>query len=763
MGTEQEELSRVLDRYRRGRYEAAYTAQLLEGLITKLDQGRRNRVLSSLWAELSTDFQRAVKGESVQNWIFPVTIPCWLKLGDTALMARQLLAMLIPNAPGVARAWTTHVSGLLCDALYRHYDRFAHSAIVEVEAWMHELKFAMGAGVSDHQLEPDLVRVVNRIGEIIEDKRSEPLDQALLVASGVTRHPHTCSSAAPLHRDAEVDLARSYKSDAFISHASEDKESFVTPLVEELQKYGLKVWFDKFALKVGDSLRRSIEDGLATSRYGVVILSPSFFAKNWTQTELNGLFAREMEGPTVILPVWHQVTKLDLLQRAPMLADKKAANSQDGIAAVAKELVCVIRPEALDLDITQANAQRVNARLLELLSERNPGLDFRVSVGPTPVLPSLDSELPLPKGTVASAFHLGMQIDIMAKDREEYCNNPIKVSLRFRGTGVTKIQEALRTGKVQEFTSEEFSDVKTSLRLFAPLEGSVVGQKLVLAPSRRAMKSLPVGGTFTGNGDTVQFPYLQMRGERGGTDEVSVVVEGQNVPFLLRLILALDGPNGGNIEIEPQIIGAEIHALQKYSRALRVVQNGGVIEIRGLETDSAIFSGSCKLEGPTEKQDHWHRMVDDIALVSDYFGLSLKWPAAISEQDAERLLFLKCFIAGAPIGKGASFTSVLKKTKDNTRLFETMPPSGQVWLQKEDPIVFFGTPIKDRALFLFMEEVRIVDLDKVRDRFTHAAVGEEIDICYKTDSDLMVKVWDKSNPRTVEQSAAPHPTNGHVK
>jgi TIR domain len=68
--------------------------------------------------------------------------------------------------------------------------------------------------------------------------------------------------------------------DVFISHASEDKD-FVRPLAEVLQKSGLSVWYDEFALKVGDSLRRKIDEGLAKSRYGIVILSHAFFTKNW--------------------------------------------------------------------------------------------------------------------------------------------------------------------------------------------------------------------------------------------------------------------------------------------------------------------------------------------------------------------------------------------------------------------------------------------------------------------------------------------------
>ncbi len=115
--------------------------------------------------------------------------------------------------------------------------------------------------------------------------------------------------------------------DAFISHASEDKEEFVRPLADKLNNCGYKIWYDEFELKVGDSLRRSIDRGLANSRYGIVILSSSFFAKNWPQYELDGLVAKEMEGRKVILPIWHKVSKDEVRSYSPSLADKVAINS----------------------------------------------------------------------------------------------------------------------------------------------------------------------------------------------------------------------------------------------------------------------------------------------------------------------------------------------------------------------------------------------------------------------------------------------------
>lgn len=127
--------------------------------------------------------------------------------------------------------------------------------------------------------------------------------------------------------------------DAFISHASEDKAAVARPLARELEKLGFSVWFDEFSLKVGDSLRRSIDRGLRLSRFGVLILSKNFFAKNWPQYELNGLVSREMDEKKVILPVWHGVTKKNVEHFSPPLSDKVAAStSSTSIKKIAKSL-----------------------------------------------------------------------------------------------------------------------------------------------------------------------------------------------------------------------------------------------------------------------------------------------------------------------------------------------------------------------------------------------------------------------------------------
>lgn len=65
--------------------------------------------------------------------------------------------------------------------------------------------------------------------------------------------------------------------DVFICHASEDKEDFVRPLAEALRQENVEVWYDEFTLRLGDSIRRSIDKGLKQSRFGLVVLSKGCF------------------------------------------------------------------------------------------------------------------------------------------------------------------------------------------------------------------------------------------------------------------------------------------------------------------------------------------------------------------------------------------------------------------------------------------------------------------------------------------------------
>lgn len=132
--------------------------------------------------------------------------------------------------------------------------------------------------------------------------------------------------------------------DVFICHAWEDKDTIARPLANALRRAGLKVWYDEFTLTLGDSLRRSIDQGVAQSRYGIVILSPHFFAKKWPQWELNGLVFKEIRSGKTILPIWHNVTPDYIAQFSPALADKLGIATDQGLDRIVREVLRVLHP-----------------------------------------------------------------------------------------------------------------------------------------------------------------------------------------------------------------------------------------------------------------------------------------------------------------------------------------------------------------------------------------------------------------------------------
>ena len=122
------------------------------------------------------------------------------------------------------------------------------------------------------------------------------------------------------------------------------KSTYVEPLVEALDAAGIRVWFDKSALEWGDDLRSAIDRGLANCRYGIVVFSKAFLRKKkWTEYELNSLFALEQPGRKVILPIWHGITRDDLIQYSPAFADRLAKiSSTDSYRDIVESLLAML-------------------------------------------------------------------------------------------------------------------------------------------------------------------------------------------------------------------------------------------------------------------------------------------------------------------------------------------------------------------------------------------------------------------------------------
>ena len=211
-------------------------------------------------------------------------------------------------------------------------------------------EIAQNLGASEEEIS-DQLDILDDQGAIKANRTLGGGARPLLTGKGKTMLEELEEKEVPLtiktvqeERVSGLPIEKQFEWDAFVSHASEDKDSFVRPLVQELGSREVRLWYDEFTLSVGDSLHRSIDKGLAKSRYGIVVLSPCFFDKEWPQRELDGLAVRERNGQKVILPVWLDVNAEDVAHYSLPLADRVAAKANEGLNKVVAKLLLVLKP-----------------------------------------------------------------------------------------------------------------------------------------------------------------------------------------------------------------------------------------------------------------------------------------------------------------------------------------------------------------------------------------------------------------------------------
>lgn len=136
--------------------------------------------------------------------------------------------------------------------------------------------------------------------------------------------------------------------DIFICHAGEDKEEIVRPMVEAFSQSGISCWYDEAEIRWGDSIVQKINEGLAASRYVVVVFSPAFVQKNWPQRELNAALNQEAStGEVKVLPllVGFEEEKRKILKQFPLLNDKRYLPWDGDLRNIVNALLSRLRPE----------------------------------------------------------------------------------------------------------------------------------------------------------------------------------------------------------------------------------------------------------------------------------------------------------------------------------------------------------------------------------------------------------------------------------
>ena len=116
--------------------------------------------------------------------------------------------------------------------------------------------------------------------------------------------------------------------DVFLRHAWDDRKTEAKELNDLLESKGVTVWFSEKDVLLGSSLLREIDKGLAKSRVGIVLVTPSFLKRvqgeGIADKELSALLARDL-----LIPIVHNTTFEDLREVSPLLGSRSGLNTID--------------------------------------------------------------------------------------------------------------------------------------------------------------------------------------------------------------------------------------------------------------------------------------------------------------------------------------------------------------------------------------------------------------------------------------------------
>lgn len=130
--------------------------------------------------------------------------------------------------------------------------------------------------------------------------------------------------------------------DIFLCHAWDDRKASALQLHDLLVSNGVSVWFSEKDIPLGTSFLREIDKGLAKSKIGVVLVTPSFLKRvqneGVAEKELSALLARDQ-----LVPIVHNTTYDELRDVSPLLGSRNGLDTkEDNMENIAKKLAELI-------------------------------------------------------------------------------------------------------------------------------------------------------------------------------------------------------------------------------------------------------------------------------------------------------------------------------------------------------------------------------------------------------------------------------------
>lgn len=165
--------------------------------------------------------------------------------------------------------------------------------------------------------------------------------------STISYTPAEIRTLTPVRENVEKRAELPDLRDVFLCHAWDDRKDAAKELHDLLESKGVSVWFSEKDVLLGSSLLREIDKGLAKSRVGIVLVTPSFLKRvkgeGIADKELSALLARDL-----LVPIVHNTSFEELREVSPLLGSRSGLSTiEESMVEVAAKLAELVTPETI--------------------------------------------------------------------------------------------------------------------------------------------------------------------------------------------------------------------------------------------------------------------------------------------------------------------------------------------------------------------------------------------------------------------------------
>jgi hypothetical protein len=346
-------------------------------------------------------------------------------------------------------------------------------------------------------------------------------------------------------------------------------------------------------------------------------------------------------------------------------------------------------------------------------------------------------------------------VNVFARDAASLNASPPRFSTVFKGSGIKKYEEFIKTGAAQEFETDEIGPIKSDWPLLSDVSNVGGTHKLSLAMSpvmTNSKRGVRVDFIRKNSTETVRYDLMELRPVRMGKEEFEIYLSSKNVPFKLSLVLPTRRAGNATFTVENDWTQRDPKAIKKALDAFSLLRPSGAIHIFDLEAEKHLLDAGVNLPDENPQQVARHSFINDVVTIADRFGVALKLPDRVTKDDYETIYLLKQYIQNGRL-ELVNISVVVVKSEENRELLPQLFASGNgifrfANVQPHSPLQLFGTDVNTGPATV-EGELEVNELVATLQSFQEAEIGAGVKMSFKPLAPVRVSLFSgqiNSNP-----------------